>query len=167
MSKSNNAKPIPTTVAGGTKAAAIATPTKMPGIIDTMAIPAATPSSIPITTSTGDDVVLDSISVVIGKSTNCIATKEIAELTAITVVIRINPETNDWNIFFGLPIAALKEKAVRGPMRGEISIAPITTAGLFMYRPVRAITVDMIIMMNRSFLNRTNGSVCGISSSTT
>ena len=143
---------MPITVAGGTKAAAMATPTSMPGIIEIIAIPAAMPNRIPSTTSTGEDVVLDSISFVIGSSTNCIAIRETPELTATTVIIKINPETNDLSIFLGLPIAALNEKAVNGPISGEINMAPITTAGLFMYSPANAITVDIIIIKKRSFL---------------
>ena len=66
MSKSHSAIPIPETAAGGTKAAAIATPTIISGISVDIAIPPANPKAIATAKNTGDITVLDNIS-----SVNC------------------------------------------------------------------------------------------------
>jgi len=72
ISKSHNAIPIPATVAGGTNAAAIATPTRMPGMFVDIAIPPANPKAIATPKNTGEISVRDKISFVNGKSVNWI-----------------------------------------------------------------------------------------------
>ena len=70
MSKSHNAMPIPATVPGGTKAAAIATPTRIPGMFVVIAIPPANPNAIATAKNTGEISVRDKISFVNDKSVN-------------------------------------------------------------------------------------------------
>src|SRR5581483_250629 len=84
---------------------------------------------------------------------------------ATTAIISSEPENADLNIFIGRPTAALNENAVIGPSKGEISIAPIIMAGLSEYNPTNATTDAITIMIRRSFLNFTKGSVKGINSS--
>ncbi len=60
--------PIPVTTVGGTSAAAIAIPTKSPGMLEDIAIPPAIPKAIASAIKSGEISVLSKISSVSGSS---------------------------------------------------------------------------------------------------
>ena len=151
ISKSHNAIPIPETVAGGTNAAAIATPTKIPGMLVDIAIPPAIPSAIATAKKTGEIIVLERISSVNGRSENWIAMIVSRALVPITAANKIKPEIRDLIILSVFPTAVLKEKAEIGPSSGDTSIAPITKDALFAKSPTTA-TPEAITIMKRRFL---------------
>ncbi len=153
------------TTAGGTSAAAIATPTRIPGISEDIAIPPANPRRIATTRNTGVISVLARISGVISNSVKDDAIAVNPAPIAIITSVKINPDFAALYIFFGWPTAALKENAVIGPSKGDNNIAPITKEALFANKPTRATEDAIAIINNKFFFNSTDGSVSDLNSS--
>ncbi len=144
---SNDPVPIPisVTAAGGINAAAIATPTIISGMAVIIASPPATPSKTATTIPTGCSSVLDCISGVISIG--------VATYNANVIAAANNDETRfaEKNsgplISFILPKAEFNAIEEKGPIRGDISIAPIITATMLDIEPTRATTVAIRTIM--------------------
>ena len=108
--KSNMAIDMPVTTAGGTSAAAIATPTRIPGMSEDIAIPPANPRRIATTRNTGVISVLARISGVISNSVNDDAIAVNPAPIAIITRVKTKPDFAALYIFFRLTDSHVKRE---------------------------------------------------------